>query len=76
MPRTESESLDDEEILMFPIVDVGLDETTEDTEDNKEQFVSLRQRRQIKLGIRKVGLRFWFLDPFSQNSLFNNIILQ
>lgn len=60
--RTESEctvsSMDDDEVMLFPLCEVGLPDMKGDdiVEDNPEsRYLTLRQRRQIKLGIQKVG---------------------
>lgn len=63
MPRTQSEcttsSMDDEEFNISPLWQCGVADKPE--EDNVEQeikeeksFITLRERRQIKLGLRKV----------------------
>lgn len=59
MPRTESEctvsSCDDEELFISPILDVGLPVGPDGDEPQiGKQFITLRERRQIKLGLRKV----------------------
>lgn len=63
MPRTESEctntSIDDDELSIVPILDVGLPvgpAGDEENVDNGRTYVTLRERRQIKLGLRKVVL--------------------
>lgn len=61
MPRTESECTsgrcDDEELLISPLWEVGVsDDPAGDAEEqtNKRAYITLRERRQIKLGLRKV----------------------
>lgn len=62
MPQTRTESTcssssADEEILLFPFFDSIV--TVDDGDDNKpkgKDFISLRERRQNKLGLRKVRL--------------------
>ncbi|XP_067943994.1 eukaryotic elongation factor 2 kinase-like isoform X2 [Watersipora subatra] len=60
MPRTESEctigSCEEEEVSITPILEVGLPVGSEDDDElsSGKTFMTLRERRQIKLGLRRV----------------------